>query len=131
MGRSPKSIRYGQHVKEMDRTGKFSAKRNVLPCIVQHLISSDSHENLITGYRTQDSPKETIGGILADDMGLGKTLTVISTIIRTAGPADCFARQGRLSTDVSVDNSTNSGLTFSKATLVIVPSPRMTSVHIQ
>lgn len=77
--------------------------------------------------RTADVPVETIGGILADDMGLGKTLIVIATIIRTSGSASAFAEKDYQAKEIFVGDSSGGNLLCSKATLVIVPSPRKSS----
>lgn len=86
-------------------------------------MTQASYENKITGKREPNQPAETLGGILADDMGLGKTLTVLSTIIRTAGSAKEHAKPnmyglGSLSSEIQ-----DASQKFSRATLVVVPSP--------
>jgi len=82
-----------------------------------------SYEHTITGLRTEETPEETIGGILADDMGLGKTLTVLSTIIRTADSAKSYAEDHRGNLEALANNGAQR--IRSRATLVVVPSPRM------
>ena len=69
-------------------------------------------------------PNETFGGILADDMGLGKTLTVISTIIRTANLANHFYEKGQHTVKGLDENQMTGKKINSRATLVVVPSPR-------
>ena len=71
-------------------------------------------------------PVETGGGILADEMGLGKTLTMLSAIIRTADEAKAFACSFQNGAHLSVEHT----LIPSRATLVVVPSPRKISTEI-
>ncbi|KAE8449590.1 hypothetical protein EG329_007920 [Mollisiaceae sp. DMI_Dod_QoI] len=89
------------------------------------------YEHLITRIKTEDEPVETIGGILADDMGLGKTLTVLSTIIRTTSSAKQYAqvnvREGK-----PPKNDLHGGCqVYSRATLVVVPSPLLIDGWVQ
>ncbi len=85
------------------------------------LIFCYSYQHIIIAIRSQDPPIETLGGILADDMGLGKTLTVLSTIIRTAGISKQFAEENNGNHEIRDSGN----LMYSKATLVVVPLPSM------
>lgn len=81
-----------------------------------------SYQHMITKERVSEPPTETIGGILADDMGLGKTLMVISTILRTLDDARFFSENRTLGSISGIDQDVSCRV-YSKATLVIVPSP--------
>ena len=87
------------------------------------MVLFSSYEHTMTGLRTEETPKETIGGILADDMGLGKTLTVLSTIIRTADSAKSYVEDHRGNSKTLTNNG--APRIRSRATLVVVPSPCM------
>lgn len=62
-----------------------------------------------------------LGGLIADVMGIGKTLTMLTSILHSANDAQDFSYFGR-----SVASLNESLLT--KATLVVVPSVRKSSV---
>lgn len=68
------------------------------------------YRHIITGS-TDSKPQDILGGILADDMGLGKTLAIISSIVASLPHLE-----------ESADELSNTPLTLTKSTLVIVPS---------
>lgn len=74
----------------------------------------------IVGCESIELPIETGGGILADEMGLGKTLTMLSAIAETTDHAKQFAAYHCNSVNLSIEHA----LVPSRATLVVVPSPR-------
>jgi len=88
-----------------------------------------SCKHIITGDERRELPAETGGGILADEMGLGKTLTMLSATIRTSEDAKAFASNTYHDQPSSADHAP----THSRATLVVVPSPRkfLTTLHPQ
>jgi SWI/SNF-related matrix-associated actin-dependent regulator of chromatin subfamily A3 len=79
------------------------------------------YTQVITGETVAERPSETGGGILADEMGLGKTLTMLSAIAETTNEAILFANGTARPMNLDIENTRIP----SKATLVVVPSPRM------
>ena len=75
-------------------------------------------EHRISSHGQHDSPRLSLGGILADVMGLGKTLTMLSAIVLSLDDANHFM--------LSSDNAAigDSHLYATKATIVAVPSAR-------
>jgi len=67
---------------------------------------------------------ETGGGILADEMGMGKSLSMLALITKTLESADLWAHGQNK--DISESQTTQKR---SRATLVIVPSARMSHIH--
>ena len=80
---------------------------------------------MITNFNTSQKPVETGGGILSDEMGLGKTLTMLAAMIHSAEDARAFA----MNTHHGVSLGTEHALIPSRATLVIVPSPRKSRIR--
>jgi SWI/SNF-related matrix-associated actin-dependent regulator of chromatin subfamily A3 len=60
-------------------------------------------------------------------MGLGKTLTVLSTIIRTGEAGRVYAERNNQARIVLAAKEGEPAPFFSRATLVVVPSARMSS----
>jgi SNF2 family DNA or RNA helicase len=79
-----------------------------------------SYINNVTGSMESSEPPNFRGGLLADQMGLGKSLSIISLIASNplVGPVDS-------------DGIFSTPLVASKATLLIVPLPRKSSVYQQ
>lgn len=76
---------------------------------------------MITGTKSKD-PDDCRGGILADDMGLGKTLTALSAVVASLEKAAKYAAEWRQG---GQRPGTSSSWTTSLATVVVVPSERM------
>ncbi|KAJ5520813.1 hypothetical protein N7463_001266 [Penicillium fimorum] len=81
-----------------------------------------SYRHKITGAKSHIAT-DMLGGILADDMGLGKTLTMVAAITSSVSHAESYAN-GILQNTAMMQAA---GKIPAKSTLVIVPSPLLTT----
>ena len=79
-----------------------------------------TYRNVVNGA-CKESPRVSLGGLLADDMGLGKTLTTIALIAGTMEDAKTIFQEESQSQDASLDSF---GLSL---TLVVAPKTTMAS----
>jgi SNF2 family DNA or RNA helicase len=95
------------------------------PSQCEILTTESRYTHVTTNCKMSQKPVETGGGILSDEMGLGKTLTMLAAMIHSAEDARAFA----MKTYHGMSLGTEHALITSRATLVIIPSPRKSRIR--